>query len=129
MAGGRSHAEGRVEVYLPDRWGSVCAGGWGRAEATVACRQLGHQATLLQGPWLAGGPARPPAILAGAHCRGTEGRLADCCNASWDASECPGGDGHAAGVLCSDVPLPGNGSTAVSIGKPSLWSGPTDVIV
>ncbi len=42
LAGGRNSLEGRVEVCHDGVWGTVCNNHWGREEAAVACRQLGH---------------------------------------------------------------------------------------
>jgi len=39
---GRQYAsEGRVEIFLCSRWGSVCSEGFGQNEADTVCRQLG----------------------------------------------------------------------------------------
>ena len=37
---------GRLDVWYGDEWRPVCAGRWGREEATVACRQLGYEELL-----------------------------------------------------------------------------------
>ena len=50
LVGGQSAYEGRVEVCLSQRWGTVTDDGWSTADAQVVCRQLGYntQGTLLQ---------------------------------------------------------------------------------
>ena len=32
---------GRVEIYLNDKWGTICDSGFGIKGAEVACRQMG----------------------------------------------------------------------------------------
>lgn len=34
---------GRLDLWVGEEWRPVCEGGWGREEATVACRQLGYE--------------------------------------------------------------------------------------
>ena len=41
LIGGTRPNEGRVEVCLNSRWGTVCDNTWGTVDANVACRQLG----------------------------------------------------------------------------------------
>ena len=44
LIGGTRPHEGRVEVCLNSRWGTVCDDAWGTLDASVACRQLGYSA-------------------------------------------------------------------------------------
>ena len=44
LIGGTRPNEGRVEVCLNNRWGTVCDDAWGTVDASVACRQLGYSA-------------------------------------------------------------------------------------
>ena len=40
VSGGRNPKEGRLEVRVGGRWGTICAKPWTLREATVACRHL-----------------------------------------------------------------------------------------
>ena len=42
LIGGNISNEGRVEICMNNEWGTVCDDGWGSADATVVCRQLGY---------------------------------------------------------------------------------------
>ena len=42
LVGGESPYEGRVEVCLSQRWGTVTDDGWSLVDTHVVCRQLGY---------------------------------------------------------------------------------------
>ena len=42
LSGYSSLLQGRVEVCLDGVWGTVCNSGWGTADASVVCKQLGY---------------------------------------------------------------------------------------
>ena len=41
LVGGSSAREGRVEVCVSNRWGTVCDDSWSSTDARVVCRQMG----------------------------------------------------------------------------------------
>ncbi len=41
LVDGSSHNEGRVEVCLDGRWGTVCNDGWTEREVSLVCSRLG----------------------------------------------------------------------------------------
>jgi hypothetical protein len=42
LVGGRSETNGRVEICVRERWGTVCGDSWDDMEVEVICRQLGY---------------------------------------------------------------------------------------
>lgn len=46
---GTSPYDGRLEVCLAGVWGTICSYLWDRSDAMVACRQLGINATGMDG--------------------------------------------------------------------------------
>jgi len=42
LRGGSTARQGRVEICIEGRWGTVCDSSWNSKDATVVCRQLGY---------------------------------------------------------------------------------------
>ncbi len=95
LSGSPNAYEGRVEVYVQGRWGTVCSEGWDRVDAGVACRQLGH-AIATEAPGGARfGRGQGPIWMSEVDCGGAEPQLTACpypgpglhqCNHGGDAS-------------------------------------------
>ena len=47
LVGGQSAYEGRVEVCLSQRWGTVTDSEWSAEDAQVVCRQLGYKGIII----------------------------------------------------------------------------------
>ena len=45
LVDGSNPTEGRVEVFISGRWGTVCDDGWDDNGVSVLCRQLGFSAS------------------------------------------------------------------------------------
>ena len=79
LVGGRSSAEGRVEVCVNNAWGTVCDDSWSSVDASVACRQAGFSAQNAQALSSAFfGQGTGAIVLDDVACSGTETRLTDC---------------------------------------------------
>ena len=46
LSGGLVARQGRVEICLEGRWGTVCDTSWDSRDATVVCRQLGYNNSI-----------------------------------------------------------------------------------
>lgn len=85
---GRSHWEGRLEIYHDGIWGTVCGNNWDKNAGRVVCRQLGYPGVdnLL----------RPSAFPSGSDkiwldfvsCNGTEKSLSYCKHGDWGKHNC-----------------------------------------
>ncbi|XP_062407988.1 alpha-1B-glycoprotein-like [Sardina pilchardus] len=98
LVNGDSRCSGRVEVYLHNRWGTVCDNGWDIRDAEVVCRQLGC-GTAVCAPGKAFFHAGKDSIeMVDVGCSGTEQSLTQC---SYNTKQhC--GHYEDSGVVCTD---------------------------
>ena len=84
VVGGSNQYEGRVEVYIDGRWGTVCDDSWGLDDASVACRQLGFGPASEAKGRAAFGRGKGPILLDDVACNGDEISLMSCRHQSID---------------------------------------------
>uniref|UniRef100_A0A9J7X4B3 Lysyl oxidase homolog n=1 Tax=Cyprinus carpio carpio TaxID=630221 RepID=A0A9J7X4B3_CYPCA len=104
IVGGRTDHEGRVEVQVKSRWGTVCSDNWTTREAMVACRQLGLRYCLhaITETWYWDSSNVTEMVLSGVKCKGDEMTLTDCQHHSVVSCKRAGAQ-FSAGVICSDT--------------------------
>ncbi|XP_039705138.1 scavenger receptor cysteine-rich domain-containing group B protein isoform X4 [Pteropus medius] len=98
LANGAHRCEGRVELFLGQRWGTVCDDAWDLRAASVLCHQLGCGQALAAPGEAHFGPGRGPILLDNVKCRGDESTLLLCSHIRWDAHNCDHSED--ASVLC-----------------------------
>uniref|UniRef100_A0A1X7U967 SRCR domain-containing protein n=1 Tax=Amphimedon queenslandica TaxID=400682 RepID=A0A1X7U967_AMPQE len=96
LVGGSNSSEGRVELCLNGRWGTVCDDSWDNTDAGVVCRQLGL------GTRTAFGSAHfaqesGALVMDNVRCDGTESHLTNCTHLTVDKCFPP----TDAGVRCA----------------------------
>ncbi|KAI5108153.1 lysyl oxidase-like 3B isoform X2 [Silurus meridionalis] len=104
LVGGRSEYEGRVEVWVGQRWGSVCSEGWTTKEAMVACKQLGLGFSMhaITETWYWDGSNVTNMVMSGVKCTGEELDLSQCQKHKTVTCQ-KTATRFAAGVICSET--------------------------
>lgn len=83
LANGSKFNEGRVEVYHQGVWGPVCREGWSQSDSSVACRELGLNASVSTG----GSPLNGAFTgLYNVSCQGDEKSIKDCALGAWSSN-------------------------------------------
>ncbi|KAK7904127.1 hypothetical protein WMY93_016734 [Mugilogobius chulae] len=104
IVGGRSGYEGRVEVQVGSKWGTVCSTGWTTKEAMVVCRQLGlgYSMHAITETWYWDSSNVTEMVLSGVKCTGNEMSLSQCQHHKTMSCQRAAAK-FAAGVICSET--------------------------
>ncbi|XP_041809798.1 lysyl oxidase homolog 3B isoform X2 [Chelmon rostratus] len=104
IAGGRSSYEGRVEVQVGSKWGTVCSTGWTTNEAMVVCRQLGlgYAMHSINETWYWDSSNVTEMVMSGVKCTGSEMSLSQCQHHKTVSCQKSAAK-FAAGVICSET--------------------------
>uniref|UniRef100_A0A671WDN7 Lysyl oxidase homolog n=1 Tax=Sparus aurata TaxID=8175 RepID=A0A671WDN7_SPAAU len=104
IVGGRSTYEGRVEVQVGSKWGTVCSTGWTTREAMVVCRQLGlgYSMHAINETWYWDSSNVTEMVMSGVKCTGTEMSLSQCQHHKTVSCQKSAAK-FSAGVICSDT--------------------------
>lgn len=93
---GLSDHEGRIEMYLNGRWGTVCDSSWDLVDAIVVCRQLGYSTGVAERRF---GVGVGFIWLRNVQCKGHETNLTQCRSLRDAVNYCS--HSRDAGVICS----------------------------
>ena len=103
---GQPSLSGRIEIRrsILEDWGTVCDDGYDSAEAQVACRQLGYNATsAVAFTSCFGASFSVPIYLDNVQCGGSESRLTDCPAHSFGDHNCEHEEDACATCLGFDI--------------------------
>lgn len=98
LVGGRTRAEGNVEIFHVGHWGSICDDEWDIREAHIVCRSLGFKGVVRAAHNSEYGRGRRLIWMDNLYCTGNEGRLEECQFDGWGIHDCTSGE--SAGVVC-----------------------------
>ena len=90
---------GRVEIFYNGQWGTICDNSWSRADAEVACRELGYHYAVKANQGYEVPDGTGPIWLDDVGCNGNEESLASCFHRGVGIHNCHHTDD--AGVECS----------------------------
>ena len=99
LSGGRTAAEGRLEVQYNGEWGTVCDDGWNTNSGLVACRQLGYNFSIRSTSSQEFGPGTGSILLDNVECKGNEENLFECDHFGLGVHNCDHDEDI--GIVCS----------------------------
>uniref|UniRef100_A0A673YHG5 Lysyl oxidase homolog n=1 Tax=Salmo trutta TaxID=8032 RepID=A0A673YHG5_SALTR len=104
IVGGRTYYEGRVEVQVGARWGTVCSASWTTKEAMVVCRQLGlgYSMHAITETWYWDSSNVTEMVMSGVKCTGSEMSLSHCQHHKTVSCQKTAAK-FSAGVICSET--------------------------
>ncbi|KAJ8035483.1 Neurotrypsin [Holothuria leucospilota] len=100
LVDGSLPCEGRVEVLINNRWGTIKDDNWDNREANVVCSQLGYASGGIAYSGAYFGEGKGPVLVENFKCAGTESSLFSC---SHREISLDGGHSKDAGVACFDL--------------------------
>ena len=100
LVDGSNIYEGRVEVCVDNKWGTVCDDDWDASDAEVVCRQLGYNLTgdAVANQYAYFGQGTGYIWLDNVQCTGSETHLVNCTNEGIGNHDCKHRED--AGVQC-----------------------------
>ncbi|XP_077981230.1 scavenger receptor cysteine-rich domain-containing protein DMBT1-like isoform X2 [Glandiceps talaboti] len=87
LVAGNNSAEGRVEIFHNDEWGTICDDSFDEKDAQVVCRQLGYSGGAVHDQAYFG-EGTNDIWLDEVNCQGQEQRLSNCNHDGWGLSNC-----------------------------------------
>ena len=96
LVDGRNSAEGRIEVFVRERWGTVCDDGFDIKDAHVFCRMLGLSPAQRIAKY---GSGTGEIWLDDVNCKGSETSTNECSHRGFGNHNC--GHGKDIGVVCT----------------------------
>ncbi|KAJ8040920.1 Deleted in malignant brain tumors 1 protein [Holothuria leucospilota] len=113
LVGGSAPTEGRVEVFINNRWGTICDDSWDMNDAAVVCRQLGYQGAIFAAQRARYGQGTGDILLDDVRCIGNEPDITACPHNGVGTHNC--GHHEDAGVACVATTDPDVSSTSLRL--------------
>ncbi|KAK3087601.1 hypothetical protein FSP39_008130 [Pinctada imbricata] len=104
LRGGLNNYEGRVEINVFGKWGTICDDNFDQREANVICSMLKRQrgGRVLKGRQYGGG--KGPIWLDDLECNGTETDISACVHKAWGVNNCGHDEDAAVSCLPNTIP-------------------------
>ncbi|WAQ96295.1 DMBT1-like protein, partial [Mya arenaria] len=104
LSGSTSSNQGRIEIFLNGRWGTICDDNFGQTEANVVCGMLGfpRNGSVAKGSAYFGAGVQSESVhLDNVGCSGLETSVVNCAHSQVDTNNC--GHREDVGVICPSL--------------------------